>query len=57
MTSLFLVNHLWGPLEPADDIAELRWVKVEDIQNLEELLMPEHIPLMISLLSYLKTKN
>jgi bifunctional NMN adenylyltransferase/nudix hydrolase len=51
LTSLFVTTHLWGSLEPSDDIAELRWFKLETLApEFPKFIVKEHIPLFTSLL-------
>jgi ADP-ribose pyrophosphatase YjhB (NUDIX family) len=41
MTTLFMAPYLFGPVRPADDVAEAKWTTRYDIS----LLVPEHRPL------------
>lgn len=49
ITSLFLAPKMWGRAEAGDDIAEVKWVKVQDLSNFDYLqakIVPEHLELM-----------
>jgi bifunctional NMN adenylyltransferase/nudix hydrolase len=52
ITSLFKFDFLYGSPKAQDDISEVKWFKVEDI-NLD-LIVKEHKPLMESLIKKLK---
>jgi bifunctional NMN adenylyltransferase/nudix hydrolase len=54
ITTFFKAKHVYGRPEPADDIYELKWVKLED---LVDLVMPWHIPLVEKLLENLGFSN
>lgn len=57
MTTLFIGGHSWGPLKPSDDIAELKWVDISDLdteEKIERKIMPEHRGLMLSLIKKIK---
>lgn len=64
MTTLFKTQYIYGPLEPSDDISEIRWFKISDFVNgnslrMEELssnIVQEHLPLMTTLLTQLKNQ-
>jgi bifunctional NMN adenylyltransferase/nudix hydrolase len=49
MTRLFKCKHVSGRIQPADDISELQWFKIQELNA--DLMVPEHQPLMERLLS------
>jgi bifunctional NMN adenylyltransferase/nudix hydrolase len=52
MTRLFITPYLWGPIEPSDDISELKWFDLttfESHDNIVKHIMPEHQSLMRTL--------
>lgn len=49
MTTLFACKYLWGSPSPNDDISEVRWVKLTDLDDHEKvtrIIMPEHVSMM-----------
>lgn len=42
-TTFYKAHYTFGPLQPKDDISELKWVKVEEFKDLE--VVPEHVRL------------
>ena len=50
MTTILTCDFNWGIIQPSDDIIELRWINIDDIN--EDILMDEH---KIVLKTYLKT--
>lgn len=40
MTTLFTCKHLWGSIQPSDDIQELKWVDISELKS--EMFMAEH---------------
>lgn len=54
MTSLFIGKFQFGRITPSDNISELKWINISDI-NLDDI-MPEHVDLMGVLIDKLKTK-
>jgi len=52
MTSLFIVEYLWGIIKPTDDIESLHWVSPMDV-DVESEVMEEHKFLYYSLMDYL----
>lgn len=55
MTTLFASKLLWGNPKPSDDIAELKWFKIDDI-NIEEDIMVEHREMFALFLTWFKNK-
>ncbi len=54
MTTLFLGKFAYGSITPSDDISELKWVSIEDFldnASIDANIMPEHVELMIKLVS------
>ena len=43
MTSVYSCKYLWGNISPSDDIMELKWFQLNEIN--EEILMNEHKPI------------
>jgi bifunctional NMN adenylyltransferase/nudix hydrolase len=57
ITTLFMGNFTYGSIKPSDDIEKLSWQKIESFKNIDYLdnnIMEEHVPLMMSLLGKLK---
>lgn len=54
MTTFYLGYFIQGPVAPADDIAELYWMKLEDVT--EDWLVDEHHPLLHKLKEYMAKK-
>ena len=57
MTALFLCRYLWGRPEPKDDIEEVRWFKVEELNangNWKQRLVSEHVHLFESLMAHIQ---
>jgi bifunctional NMN adenylyltransferase/nudix hydrolase len=53
-TTFYIVERVYGSIQPTDDIIELRWIDfVEFKQKYTEILVPEHIFLGKMLLNYL----
>jgi len=51
MTTLFKCAHVFGRLEPSDDISELAWISMKKIkEDLTDIIIEEHIPLMMDLI-------
>jgi len=63
MSTLFIAKKTWGHAKPTDDIAELKWVKIEELKTaltkgtLESMIMEEHIPFMTTLLDAIETNE
>jgi bifunctional NMN adenylyltransferase/nudix hydrolase len=54
-TILFVTNYASGTPRGADDVAEVRWVKLNKLQ--EEEIVPEHRPLLRLLLTNLNKER
>lgn len=55
MTSLFLCRYNWGVPKPSDDISELKWINLHDVENnIETLIMDEHKIMMNKLIEKIK---
>lgn len=55
MTRLFVTEYLWGKIEPSDDISELLWIDIGEVEkDLRSIIMEEHQELMIKLLTDIK---
>jgi len=52
ITSLFLTSHLWGPLQPGDDLNEVKWFDLKDFDM--NTLVEGHRPLMEMILTHLE---
>jgi bifunctional NMN adenylyltransferase/nudix hydrolase len=60
ITSLYLAKRMFGMATAGDDIAEVKWVKVEDLSDLDTLqykIVPEHLELMKKFITKVYTKN
>lgn len=55
ITSFFAINKVFGSPKAQDDIAELHKIKVADLYD--ELIVPEHRPLLKMLKEWLKNKK
>jgi bifunctional NMN adenylyltransferase/nudix hydrolase len=55
MSVLFKTKKGWGRIEPSDDVSELRWFQITDLEKLN--IVREHKVLMTILLEDLKNKN
>lgn len=51
MTAFFCCNYIYGRIEARDDISELKWFAISDLN--ENVLEPEHHELLYSLNKYL----
>lgn len=59
MTTLFIGKFLFGAIRPSDDISELAWINLSDLQKpnaIEQNIMEEHVPLMKILIEKLTKK-
>lgn len=59
MTTLFIGKFLFGAINPSDDISELAWINISDLQkpnSIEQNIMGEHVPLMKILIEKLTKK-
>ena len=58
-TCLFMCTYVFGNLEAKDDINQASWfpMYIPDIDNLVGLVIPEHRPLMVGLLTHLKKES
>ena len=57
MTALFKGFYTFGTLVPSDDISELRWFSIKELQipgRIQNLFEKEHIPLAIALIASIK---
>lgn len=57
MTTLFIGKFMWGSAKPTDDIEYLEFINVssfDTIDKIKNLIMPEHIELMIILIDKIK---
>jgi bifunctional NMN adenylyltransferase/nudix hydrolase len=52
MTVLLKCHYLWGPVKGGDDIAEVKWFKINELE--EYMLEPEHANMLEPLKEYLK---
>jgi bifunctional NMN adenylyltransferase/nudix hydrolase len=52
MTSVFCMEYLWGPAIAGDDLSEVRWVGLDEIDTLD--LMELHEPILELALAHLK---
>lgn len=70
MTSLFACNYMYGSVQAGDDIAEVRWFDMKQMDDLysgmeeggpydptKNILVDNHMSLMAKLLKFLKDKN
>lgn len=57
MTALFLFDYQFGELSPSDDISELKWFKITDLQNNIEQVVPEHRELLVALLTFINNEK
>lgn len=55
VTTLFITQHLWGPLVPGDDLDEARWFSLHDFDT--NILVEEHKPLMQLVTTHLEKGN
>lgn len=54
-TTFFIAPYIMGPARPDDDIAELRWIKLDRFYK--DLLVKTHYPLYDILKEYFKSKH
>jgi hypothetical protein len=52
MTILFKTNKGWGRIEPSDDVSELKWFDITELEKVE--IVNEHKVLMTMFLEDLK---
>lgn len=45
ITGFYLAEYVAGAIEPKDDVCELRWVKLDDVEPAKDVV-PEHQPLL-----------
>jgi bifunctional NMN adenylyltransferase/nudix hydrolase len=60
MTSLFVATWQFGTITPSDDISELRWFLVEELQKkgfIEKTIVEEHRPLARTFLSFINERQ
>ncbi len=60
ISSLFLAKRMFGVATAGDDIAEVKWVKIEDLSNLDELqykIVPEHLEMMKKFITKVYKEN
>ena len=59
MTTFMSCKYCFGPIVPSDDIKELSWIDISDINKdwKQKNLCEEHLPLMDELLNYLFPKE
>jgi len=59
MTTLFIGKFSFGNIKPSDDISELRWTDISDLDTdtkINKMIMPEHIELMSATIKFLNKK-
>lgn len=60
MTTLLIGQYMFGNPEPTDDISEIQWCSIDDLNDDEKInhkIMPVHVELMKYLLDYIKNKE
>ena len=58
MTRLFITEYLWGRIEPSDDISELLWVDIDEVdRNISTMIIEEHQQLMVKLITLIKNNK
>ena len=55
MTAFFVCNYIFGQAKASDDIAEVKWFKLAEIA--QDMIEPEHIPLLMALKEYIEKEN
>lgn len=55
MTTFYLGYYIQGPVAPADDIAQLFWMRLDDVT--EDMFVPEHHPLLNKLKDFMRSKK
>lgn len=54
MTIFYLAYYIQGPVQPADDIAEIYWVNLDEFAD--DDIVPEHLPLLHKLREFMAKK-
>lgn len=60
MTTLFLVDRTWGMASASDDIAEVKWIQINELSNwngIRTKIMPEHRELMKTFVDRVYNEN